>query len=215
MVNEEQVKTQFAKNLTELRKSRSLTQLQLAQELNYSDKAVSKWERGESIPDAVTLLNISKFFDVSLNALLDGSCHFKTAEEAKAGPQAEISKNKQAKHVFIPLISAFGTYFAASIVFFVFKNIPSVQEYAVFAFQYATVAAFIVLTVFSSLWWQRIWQCICVSGIIWSVGFCMVYPQFMENFKFFLVPCAILQCICILVYIFAYFLSKEKHNDRK
>lgn len=40
-----------------------------------------------------------------------------------------------------------------------------------------------------------------------------VYPG-EEDFKFFLVPCAILRCICILAYIFVYFLSKEKYKNQ-
>ena len=49
------LKENFAKNLCEYRKMFKLTQAELAEKLNYSDKAVSKWERGESLPDVVTL----------------------------------------------------------------------------------------------------------------------------------------------------------------
>ncbi|MDO4380272.1 MAG: helix-turn-helix transcriptional regulator [Clostridia bacterium] len=213
MTNEEQIKNHFAKRLIELRKEKGITQLQLAESLNYSDKAVSKWERGESIPDAYTLLKIAKLFSVPLDFLLD--CEYtppeENSEEAEKTDEKRIGR-KKAKHIFIPFISALGTYFIASVAFFVFKNIPSVQSYAPLAFQYATVAVFIVLTVFSSLWWKRIWQCVCVSGIIWSVGFCMTYPVFMENFKYFLIPCAILQCICILIFVFVHFLKRDKKD---
>ena len=46
----EQLKTAFAKNIQELRKSRNLTQTELAEKLSYSDKSVSKWERGSQYP---------------------------------------------------------------------------------------------------------------------------------------------------------------------
>jgi transcriptional regulator with XRE-family HTH domain len=45
----------IADNLIELRKVNKLTQLELAEKLNYSDKAISKWERGESLPDVEIL----------------------------------------------------------------------------------------------------------------------------------------------------------------
>ncbi len=45
------VKENLAANLRELRKSHSLTQTELAQKLNYSDKSVSKWEKGDAVPD--------------------------------------------------------------------------------------------------------------------------------------------------------------------
>ena len=54
--NEQNVRSIIASNLTKYRKNLGLTQLELAEKLNYSDKTLSKWERGESIPDIVTLV---------------------------------------------------------------------------------------------------------------------------------------------------------------
>ena len=45
------IKSIIAQNITDLRRAKGLTQLELAEQLNYSDKAVSKWERAESMPD--------------------------------------------------------------------------------------------------------------------------------------------------------------------
>ena len=207
MVNEEQVKKYFAQKLADLRKSKGMTQLQLAESLNYSDKAVSKWERGESIPDPYTLLKISKLFSVPVDALIDKD--FKYGEATETG---EAAVSDFPKRVFIPIISALGAYFVASLIFFVMKNIPFLHPYAPFVFMFATVAAFIVLTVFSAIWWRGVHQCVCVSGIIWSVGLCIALPAGVENFKYILIPCAILQCICVLVYLFVYFLKKSKQK---
>ena len=49
------IKQIVAKNIADLRKSASMTQLEFAEHLNYSDKAVSKWERGDSLPDVAVL----------------------------------------------------------------------------------------------------------------------------------------------------------------
>ena len=57
--NEQNVRSIIASNLTKYRKNLGLTQLELAEKLNYSDKTLSKWERGESIPDIVTLKQLS------------------------------------------------------------------------------------------------------------------------------------------------------------
>ena len=65
-----ELKMIVAKNLVELRKNAKLTQIELAEKLNYSDKAVSKWERGESLPDVETLKRIAELYDVSVDALL-------------------------------------------------------------------------------------------------------------------------------------------------
>ena len=68
------LKDVIAKNLTELRTHARLTQLQLAEMLNYSDKAVSKWERGDAIPDIRVLVRISEIYGVSLDDIVkDGS----------------------------------------------------------------------------------------------------------------------------------------------
>ena len=51
----EDLKLIIAKNIVMLRRRDGMTQFELAQRLNYSDKAVSKWERGESVPDIAVL----------------------------------------------------------------------------------------------------------------------------------------------------------------
>ena len=57
----------LASNIIELRTKAGMTQLELAQRLNYSDKSVSKWERAESMPDVGVLKNMSEIFGVSID----------------------------------------------------------------------------------------------------------------------------------------------------
>ena len=61
---------EFAEKLIALRKSRELTQEQLAEQINVSRQSISKWERGDTIPNTETLKRLSKLFDVSINTLL-------------------------------------------------------------------------------------------------------------------------------------------------
>lgn len=58
-MEDEQVKARIGANIAYYRKQAGLTQVGLAEKLNYSDKAVSKWERGDSIPDVLTLMQIA------------------------------------------------------------------------------------------------------------------------------------------------------------
>ena len=60
----------IGKNLSSLRKARKLTQLELAEKLNYSDKAVSKWEKGATTPDIETLKQLCDFYGVTLDYLV-------------------------------------------------------------------------------------------------------------------------------------------------
>ena len=61
----------IGKNIAELRKSSGLTQLELAEKLNYSDKAISKWERGEVTTDILVLKEVADIFGVSLDYFLE------------------------------------------------------------------------------------------------------------------------------------------------
>jgi transcriptional regulator with XRE-family HTH domain len=66
----EELKVTIAANIASLRKAREMTQFELAERLYYSDKAVSKWERGESIPDVAVLKQIADLFSVTVYYLL-------------------------------------------------------------------------------------------------------------------------------------------------
>ena len=69
-MDDEKLKKQIGANIASYRKRGSMTQVGLADKLNYSDKAVSKWERGESIPDVLTLVHLANLFGVTVNDLL-------------------------------------------------------------------------------------------------------------------------------------------------
>ncbi len=63
----------IGKFITEQRKSKNLTQSQLAEKLFVTDKAVSKWERGKSMPDSAIMLELCAILDISVNELLNGT----------------------------------------------------------------------------------------------------------------------------------------------
>ena len=66
----EDIKNIIAKNISTLRKENKLTQLELAEKMNYSDKAVSRWERGETLPDIDVLIKICDLFNVKFEYLI-------------------------------------------------------------------------------------------------------------------------------------------------
>ena len=63
---------EFGKFLCQLRKEKGLTQLQLAEKLNVTDKAISRWETGKNYPDIEIFESISNILDVSVSELLEG-----------------------------------------------------------------------------------------------------------------------------------------------
>ena len=61
-----ELKLVFASNLINLRTAAGMTQAELGTQLNYSDKTVSKWERGEAVPDAYVLTQLAALFGVTV-----------------------------------------------------------------------------------------------------------------------------------------------------
>ena len=79
-----ELKLVTASNIIKLRTGRGLTQAELGAMLNYSDKTISKWERGEAIPDAYVLTQIAEIFGVTVDGLLSTETHWQPpAEERK------------------------------------------------------------------------------------------------------------------------------------
>ena len=120
--NEIDVKLIISKNIIKYRKKMGLTQLELAEKLNYSDKTLSKWERGESMPDIVTLKQLADIFMISVDVLIsteDTIISFVPVKERK-----KISKRNI---ISISLLSAGIVWFIATIAF-VILNILLVQS---------------------------------------------------------------------------------------
>ena len=61
----------IASNISKLRKQKKITQLEFAKALNYSDKAISKWERAESVPDIIILKQIADLFGVTVDYIIN------------------------------------------------------------------------------------------------------------------------------------------------
>ncbi len=77
----EELKLITASNIIKLRTTAGFTQAELGQALNYSDKTISKWERGEAIPDAYVLLRMGEIFGVSVDYLLSSHDSWQAPEE--------------------------------------------------------------------------------------------------------------------------------------
>ncbi|MGN0813339.1 MAG: helix-turn-helix domain-containing protein [Candidatus Coproplasma sp.] len=158
-VQSEDLKEVIAANLAHLRQEAGLTQLQLAEMLNYSDKAVSKWERGESIPDLRVLIKLAEIYHISLDDLV----------RSKPGKRLKPRLNLKKKHVLITLLSIGLVGVIATAIFMIFFYIVPLKSYAYLAYVCAPVAASIVFTVFSALWYRRITMAIAASLVLWSV----------------------------------------------
>ncbi len=78
------VKPNIAKNLTYFRKKSGMTQAELAEKLNYSDKAISRWEHGDTVPDINVLCAICDFYGIDMNTLVSDDAELAETEAPKA-----------------------------------------------------------------------------------------------------------------------------------
>ena len=155
----------IAKNLSSLRTGAGLTQLQLAEMLNYSDKAVSKWERADSVPDIFMLKRIADYFGVTVDYLLE--------EKHKVEQSSLTSVNIQSRnrtHAIISFLSAALVWLIATVVF-VIVNIaaPDAIFSAWLAFIYAIPTSAIVLLVFNSIWGKKRLNYLIISILVWAL----------------------------------------------
>lgn len=106
------MKATFAANLIKLRNQSSLTQLDLAERLNFSDKAVSKWERAESMPDVYTVKRIADLFSVSVDTLLTPS-----EEWEKPVVKSDLDKKRRVTGGLITLVVLVAIMSVALLIF--------------------------------------------------------------------------------------------------
>lgn len=81
-----------SRNITNLRKENNLTQLELAQKINFSDKAISRWENGDVLPDVETIQRLSQVFGVSMSAILEEQTEAKKSRFTKPTKQDILSQ---------------------------------------------------------------------------------------------------------------------------
>ena len=151
----------IAKNITELRKASSMTQIDLAARLNYSDKAVSKWERGESVPDICVLKEIADLFGVRVDYLLH--------EDHGDEPTVPPSPNKQRNHLTITLLSLSLVWLIATFLFVLLRITLPEMKGLWLSFIYAIPVSAIVALVFNSLWGIRRRNFLIISLLVWSI----------------------------------------------
>ena len=150
----------IGKNIMRLRKLAGLTQSELAQKLNYSDKSVSKWEQGNGIPDVRILMQLAELFGVTLDELVHE-------------PQGTVimPKRYRLKQRIITLLCAVGLCWLTAVVLYVFMGIFGKGElpHTWLVFIYAVAASAIVVLVFACVWKWKVVRIVSLSVLIWTV----------------------------------------------
>ena len=154
----EDLKAIIAKNITNLRIQNGYTQIQLATMLNYSDKAISKWERAESIPDVTVLKEIADLFGVTVDYLLTLE---HSVEEIKPVQVKKISRS------VIILLALMLVWLLATLVF-VSSMILNTNYKSWLSFIYAIPSSSIVWLVLNSIWKNKKLNYLIITILMWS-----------------------------------------------
>ena len=183
------VKEIIAKNLTELRKSRGWTQSALAEKLNYSDKAISRWEHAETLPDIETLCRICDIYGVSFEHLLNSD----TPDHVSKKPRVN-----RGRRVIICLIAVCAVWLAVTALFTMIGALTS--RYVWQLFIWAIPASGFAVAICNKKWWRsKTIGAIFASLNTWTV-ILSIYLQFIaHNIWLLFVVGAPIQVIIILL----------------
>lgn len=147
----------IGKNIMRLRKMANMTQLDLAEKLNYSDKSISKWEQGNGIPDVRILVRLAELFNVSVDDLV------REHKEKEVLPR----NTKLLRRIIILMLSV-GLCWLIAVVGFVLFHIFLDMPYVWLAFLFAVPASAIVVLVFSCIWGWKWARVVSLSVLIWT-----------------------------------------------
>lgn len=147
-MTQDERKLVVASRLIRLRQEAGMTQAELGEKLNYSDKTVSKWERGESIPDAFVLLHLAEIYGTTVDALLREDAPWQDpvarqkAEEKAAAPKFSST--------VVTLVALTGIWTMAVLMFVIFWLVTDSIQWIIFAS--AVPISLITLLVLNSVW---------------------------------------------------------------
>lgn len=158
------IKLIVARNLAALRKQAGLTQGELAEKFNYSDKSISKWEHGDTLPDIEVLKELCDFYGVTLDYLV--------TDDPKAQESLVKHKERTANKFVIAILSVMVVWLVAIFVY-VLGHVSMGEAAWVpkgwICFLYAFPASCVVLLVFNSIWGKSLWRAILIISLVWSL----------------------------------------------
>lgn len=187
-MDENKLKGILADNLVYYRKLHRLTQAQLAEKINYSDKSVSKWERGDGVPDIYVLTLLASLYGVTVNDLI---------RERSAVKPVPVVK----KRILVPLLSMGLVWLAAAVLFFVLRLFTPQLEKLYLCFVWAAPISVIVGVVFANLWWNDLLRFLFVSVLIWLTAVALFLTITLESMYLIFMVAGILQVLALLWYL--------------
>ena len=162
----------FGNFLYELRKRNKLSQSELAELLGVTNKAVSKWEKGDSIHEISTLISIAELFEVSLDYLVNEHTEKNDTPETKSVRIVKI-KNR----AIISAMSILLIWFIASFAFFMTDIFTQDIKFKILPYVFAVPITMLVWLIFNSIWFNVKRNYLIISLLMWS-SIAVVYITF-------------------------------------
>ncbi len=190
--NRNEVSSIIADNITYYRKRSGLTQLELAEKLNYSDKSISKWERGEGVPDIFVLNEMADLFGLTLDQFI----------KKRKKPFIVIKD----KHLL--------AYFYASIVLFIGIFIYGIFKLLNIDYDawkiiiYSLPLTSLVLLIFYMTYKKILWMYLYLTTFIWTGALSLMLIINVERDYFIFI-------IMIPIYVFISFLFYIVYRPKK
>lgn len=181
------IKEILVENLINLRKSHKLTQLELSEKVGYSDKAISRWEHGEVLPDITTLERLAEIYGVSFTSLFEENLNI----------QKEKNKTSQSTNkILISLLSIFSVWVMIIICYIVFKL--TIKESIWELFVVGVPLSFLLATIFTSVWSKKRYAFLCGSFLLWTILATIFFTLLKYNLWMVFILGAPIQVILIL-----------------
>ena len=172
MQEDKDIKQIIAKNLANLRKNKKITQTELAEKFGYSDKAISKWENGDTLPDIQTLYQLCEFYNVTLDFLVS-----EQSFDEKIKYINHLNKRVIINNSLIELLYCSFVWILAVIIYVYLYTFSEINYWQIFI--WALPATTIVMLLFTKVWKQKLYTFIVRSLFFWTlVTAC--YIQFIE-----------------------------------
>lgn len=177
MSNKKNIKTIIGNNIMRLRQASGMTQIQLAAQLNYSDKTISKWERGEGLPDIAVLIDITNIFGVTLDYL--------TIEHdaIEMVPIMTLKKTHWQARTLITFMSLLLVWLVATLIFVVIHIAYRAVTFEWLAFVYAVPITMIVWLVLNAIWFNKRRNYLIITFLMWSSLLSLVITFFTMDYN--------------------------------
>ncbi|MBQ9795570.1 MAG: helix-turn-helix domain-containing protein [Clostridia bacterium] len=171
MEDNKDINAVIGRNLLKLRKDKKLTQLEVAEKFNYSDKSISKWEKGEAMPNVEVLCELAEFYGVSLDDLTNENPEIKLEKPQVEKKEKQKTPRAFSTHLMIALLSVGIVWLCATILFVLLKIFVDTNYYM--AFMWAGVISLIVLIVFNAIWGRMRYLFPIITVLLWLTLACL------------------------------------------